>query len=93
MIAKLSIGIVCFVLAFVFASLVEYWVHRLMHQPYRIGQRHRDHHKRNEGQGVLWEFLDYIKGTIVVMCLPFFVSLEAGIGWFLGGLVYAAFSS
>lgn len=93
MIAKSSIGIICFVGAFVFASLVEYWVHRLMHQPYRLGQRHRDHHKRNQGQGVLWEFLDYIKGTIIVMCLPFFISLEAGIGWFLGGLVYAAFSS
>lgn len=93
MIAKLSIGIVCFISAFVFASLVEYWVHRLMHQPYRLGQRHRDHHKRNQGQGVVWEFLDYIKGTIVVMCLPFLISLEIGIGWFVGGLVYAAFSS
>ncbi|MBE9012586.1 fatty acid hydroxylase family protein, partial [Pseudanabaenaceae cyanobacterium LEGE 13415] len=46
-----------------------------------------------EGQGVLWEFFDYLKGTILIMGLLFFVSFEAGLGWFLGGLVYAAFSS
>jgi sterol desaturase/sphingolipid hydroxylase (fatty acid hydroxylase superfamily) len=92
-IGKIAIGVVCFVVAFVLASLVEYWVHRLMHKPYKIGERHRDHHRRNEGQGVIWEFFDYLKGTILIMGLLFFVSIEAGIGWFLGGLVYAAFSS
>jgi sterol desaturase/sphingolipid hydroxylase (fatty acid hydroxylase superfamily) len=92
-IEKIAIGVGCFAIAFVLASLVEYWVHRLMHKPYKLGERHRDHHRRNEGQGVIWEFFDYIKGTILIMGLMFFVSIEAGIGWFLGGIVYAAFSS
>ena len=87
------IGVVCFAIAFVLASLVEYWVHRLMHRSPRLGQRHRDHHRRNEGQGVLWEFLDYAKGTIIIMLPMFLVSFAAGIGWTLGGLVYAVFSS
>jgi len=44
-----------FVAGFVIASLVEYWIHRLMHRPGRFGERHRDHHRRNEGQGVVWD--------------------------------------
>jgi sterol desaturase/sphingolipid hydroxylase (fatty acid hydroxylase superfamily) len=87
------IGMGCFAIAFVLASLVEYWVHRLMHQPLQFGERHRDHHRRNEGQGVFWEFLAYVRGTIIIMLPMFFVSISAGIGWTLGGLVYAAFSS
>lgn len=85
----------CFVSAFVLASLVEYWVHRLMHVSpnISIGQRHRDHHRANTGQGVLWEFLDYIKGTFIALFLMFFVSWQAGVAWFLGGVVYAAFSA
>lgn len=82
-----------FVLAFLFASLVEYWVHRLMHRPLKLGQRHRDHHRRNEGQGVLWEFFDYLKGTVWVMGLMFFISIPAGFGWLVGGIFYAAFSA
>lgn len=82
-----------FIGAFLVASLVEYWIHRLMHANARLGQRHRDHHRRNEGQGVLWEFLDYVKGSAIAMLLPFLVSLEAGIAWSLGALVYAAFSA
>ena len=90
---QLGVGTACFVLAFILASFVEYWIHRLMHASPRIGERHRDHHRRNEGQGVLWEFRDYVRGSLVVMCLLFFHSWSAGIGWFLGGLVYAAFSA
>jgi sterol desaturase/sphingolipid hydroxylase (fatty acid hydroxylase superfamily) len=90
-----AIVCLCFITAFVIASLVEYWVHRLMHvsPDIKIGQRHRDHHRKNDGQGVLWEFLDYVKGTVIAMCLMFFVSLEAGIAWLSGALVYAAFSA
>jgi sterol desaturase/sphingolipid hydroxylase (fatty acid hydroxylase superfamily) len=90
---NLSVGIICFVLAFVFASLVEYLLHRLMHVSPRIGKRHREHHARNVGQGVLWEFRDYIKGSCLVLFLAFFGSWSAGLGWFLGGLIYAAFSA
>jgi len=85
----------CFVLAFVLASLVEYWVHRLMHSSpkLKISEKHRNHHRDGTGQGVLWEFLDYVKGTILVMFLMFLVSPVAGAGWLLGALVFAAFSS
>ena len=77
--------------AFVFASLVEYWMHRLMHFSHKIGERHRDHHRRNEGQGVIWEFRDYVKGSFIVLCPVFFVSWSAGIGWFLGGIIICCF--
>ncbi|MEM7796533.1 MAG: sterol desaturase family protein [Cyanobacteria bacterium P01_C01_bin.118] len=81
------------VAAFVFASFVEYWLHRLMHVSPKIGQRHRDHHRRNEGQGVLWEFRDYVLGSAIAMAIPFIFSLIAGLGWASGALVYAAFSA
>jgi sterol desaturase/sphingolipid hydroxylase (fatty acid hydroxylase superfamily) len=85
--------ILFFMAAFGFASLVEYWLHRLMHVSVRIGARHRDHHRRNEGQGVLWEFRDYAIGSLLAMFLMFFVSTIAGWGWLLGALGYAAFSA
>ncbi|MGF1536067.1 MAG: sterol desaturase family protein [Elainellaceae cyanobacterium] len=86
-------GLIFFIAAFIFASLVEYWMHRLMHKSPRIGQRHRDHHRRNEGQGVLWEFLDYVKGGAIAMLPPFLISVEAGIGWVAGAVAFAAFSA
>lgn len=86
-------AVVCFVLAFGLASFVEYWMHRLMHMSHKIGQRHLDHHRRNEGQGVLWEFLDYLKPTLPIMLLMYFHSVAAGTGWLLGGVFYAAFSA
>jgi len=87
------IVLIGFIAAFVAASLVEYWMHRLMHASQKLGERHRDHHRRNEGQGVVWEFLDYVKGGAIAMVLPFFISVEAGMGWLLGALAYAAFSA
>ncbi|MEO1427530.1 MAG: sterol desaturase family protein [Cyanobacteria bacterium J06633_8] len=88
-----STAIICFLIAFVLASLVEYWLHRLMHVNRKIGERHRDHHRRNEGQGVVWEFRDYVVGSSLVMLIMFFFSWDAGLGWFLGSLSYAAFSA
>lgn len=87
------IAIAFFISAFIFASLVEYWMHRLMHQPFKLGERHRDHHRRNEGQGVIWEFRDYVRGSLVAMVPAFFISLPAGLGWTFGAIVYAAFSA
>ncbi|NMG57444.1 fatty acid hydroxylase family protein [Geitlerinema sp. P-1104] len=81
------------ILAFIFSSFVEYWIHRLMHHSPRFGERHRDHHRRNEGQGVLWEFRDYVKGAAIAMVLPFAISLEVGLGWLMGALAYALFSA
>ncbi|MEA5463769.1 sterol desaturase family protein [Leptothoe sp. PORK10 BA2] len=82
-----------FVAAFVFASFVEYWLHRLMHVSPKVGQRHRDHHRRNEGQGVVWEFRDYVLGSAIAMAIPFIFSLTIGLGWALGALVYSGFSA
>ncbi len=82
-----------FVAAFVFASFVEYWLHRLMHVSPKVGQRHRDHHRRNEGQGVVWEFRDYVLGSAIAMAIPFIFSLTVGLGWALGALVYSGFSA
>ncbi|CCH65208.1 FIG00569392: hypothetical protein [Richelia intracellularis HM01] len=82
-----------FVVAFILASLVEYWMHRLMHISHIIGKRHREHHRRNEAQGVIWEFIDYIKGGAFAMFLMFFNTWDSGIGWLMGSLCYAAFAA
>jgi sterol desaturase/sphingolipid hydroxylase (fatty acid hydroxylase superfamily) len=88
------VAIACGLAAFILASLVEYWVHRIMHwYPNSFGKRHLDHHRRNEGQGVVWEFFDYIKGTVILIIPMFFVSLEAGLGWAIGALSFAIFSA
>ncbi|NJO39286.1 MAG: sterol desaturase family protein [Cyanobacteria bacterium RU_5_0] len=87
------VAIACSIIAFIFASFVEYWVHRWMHLSQKFGERHRDHHRRNEGQGVVWEFLDYVKGTAIGMVIPFFFSLDVGWGWLVGAVAYAAFSA
>lgn len=87
------IGSIFFVAAFVFASFVEYWMHRLMHVSQRVGQRHRDHHKRNEAQGIAKEFRDYVVGSSLAMGIMFLVSIPAGLGWLLGAIVFAAFSA
>ncbi|MEC4983944.1 MAG: sterol desaturase family protein [Oscillatoria sp. PMC 1068.18] len=86
-------AIAFFILAFILASFVEYWIHRLMHYNPRVGERHRDHHRRNEGQGVFWEFRDYVRGSIIAIGLPFFFAWDVGLGWCSGCLVYAAFSA
>ena len=64
-----------------------------MHAPGKFGERHREHHKNNEGQGVVWEFRDYVKGTLPLMLLPLFFSISFGIGWLSGAIAFAAFSS
>lgn len=83
----------CFIAAFITGSFVEYWVHRLMHTSPLIGERHTDHHRRGEGQGVIPEFFDYIKGSFVAIALPFLISWQVGLAWACGAIVYAAFSA
>jgi sterol desaturase/sphingolipid hydroxylase (fatty acid hydroxylase superfamily) len=88
-------AIVCFFVAFLLASLVEYWVHRKMHAApqSKLGERHLDHHRKNDGQGVFWEFLDYLKGSLFLMLPMFLVSWQMGLGWTLGGIAFAIFSA
>jgi sterol desaturase/sphingolipid hydroxylase (fatty acid hydroxylase superfamily) len=79
---------------FVFASLVEYWGHRLMHSiRWGPGKTHREHHARGSAQGVLLEFYDYFVGSFWMMWPPFFVSLPAGMGWVIGANGFAVFSA
>ena len=82
----------CFVITFIFASFVEYWLHRLMHLwPWFGGNftSHYGHHASNRASGVLWEFKNYCGAVPIVLPL-FFIAQSAGIGAFLGGFTYAA---
>jgi sterol desaturase/sphingolipid hydroxylase (fatty acid hydroxylase superfamily) len=88
-----GIDLLAIVGAFIVSSLVEYWVHRLMHKPYKLGEKHRDHHRRNEGQGVIWEFRDYFLGGLVAIALPYLWSIEFGLFWTIGAVGFAAFSA
>ena len=36
------------------------------------------------GQGVIWEYWDYIKWGVLLMWPPFLISWAAGIGWVIG---------
>lgn len=79
---------------FVFASLMEYWGHRLIHSiRWGPGKTHREHHARGTAQGVLLEFWDYFKYGWLLMWPPFLISLPAGIGWVLGANAFIFFSA
>lgn len=86
-------GLVAFGVALVFASFVEYWIHRLMHHRLLLGLKHAEHHRDGWGQGWLGEFVDYMKGTLALGWLGFLYSVPAGIGFFAGGVAYAAWSA
>ncbi len=89
----MGIGAAWFVGGFFFASLAEYWAHRLMHQVRWLGKTHREHHARGTAQGVLMEYWDYFIGTCWMMWPPFLISLPAGVGWLLGSNAFAFFSA
>ena len=85
----------CFVAAFIFASFVEYWLHRLMHIDPRFGRDiipHYEHHRANTANGVLLEFKDYAL-VVPLSFLAFFISIPVGISAVAGSIVYAAFSA
>ena len=84
-----------FILALIFASFVEYWLHRLMHINPRFGRdvvSHYEHHKKNSAQGVFWEFKDYLM-ALPIAFLAFFISVPVGISFTLGNAVYGIFSA
>lgn len=89
----IAIDLAIFLGSFVFGSFVEYWMHRLMHIYPKTFEFHINHHKKNEGQGVLGEFRDYFKGGFILLLPLFLYSWEVGISWFLGGLTYAIFAA
>lgn len=87
------LGVLLYVCGFLFGSFAEYVVHRWMHQHKVKARIHREHHKRNLGQGVLGEFVDYLKGGFVVFVLLFPISTGAGVAWALGAISFAAFAA
>jgi sterol desaturase/sphingolipid hydroxylase (fatty acid hydroxylase superfamily) len=87
--------LISFVLTLIFGSFMEYWLHRLMHSWPKFGRdiiTHYDHHRRNEGQGVIGEFKDYLK-AVVALSWVILISRPIGIGFILGACVYAIFSA
>ena len=86
-------GLIAFAIGLVFASLVEYWVHRLMHVRWLLGKKHAQHHRDGWGQGWFGEFLDYFLGSLPVMWLGFLHSVSAGVGFALAALVFATFAA
>lgn len=81
------------VAAFIFASFVEYWLHRLMHIFPRIGKVHVQHHQENTGQGFLPELRNYVVGTAPIMATTFLFSWRIGVCCTLGGIAYATFAA
>lgn len=78
----------------ILASFAEYWSHRLMHASLILTKRHRNHHRWNEGQGVLGELLDYLRGgTPVALAISGAIGVwrgaGAGVALFAGALAYA----
>jgi sterol desaturase/sphingolipid hydroxylase (fatty acid hydroxylase superfamily) len=79
--------------ALVFATLVEYFIHRGMHWGLIYPTGHRRHHAEDEARTYLLDFLDYGSGALIVGWLGFLVSVPAGIGWAVGALAYTALAS
>jgi sterol desaturase/sphingolipid hydroxylase (fatty acid hydroxylase superfamily) len=84
---------VAFVAALVVGSLFEYVAHRAMHKRWALGRRHAEHHRVGTGQGMLGEFRDYLFGLPLIGWLGFLYSVEAGIAFVAGAVVYAAIAA
>ena len=84
-------GAVC--VAFLVGSLVEYTVHRWMHDGKVLKVRHAKHHRNLEGQGWFGEFKDYTIPGLAIIWVGFLLSVPAGVGFALGSLGYAAFAA
>jgi sterol desaturase/sphingolipid hydroxylase (fatty acid hydroxylase superfamily) len=79
--------------AVVMATLVEYFIHRLMHWGILYAEGHRWHHRSNDARSFLRDFFDYGTGAAALCWLGFVVSTASGFGWMLGAFVYAALAS
>ena len=88
----MPVWLTAFLIGLFISTLVEYWGHRLMHD-WLFKREHAMHHKEGWGQGWLKEFKDYMVGTIILIPLGFFISVEFGIGYAVGGVLYGAFAA
>src|SRR5262249_62284977 len=88
----MPVWLAAFLIAVVVGTFVEYWGHRLMHW-FLLRKKRAEHHRAGWGQGWLGEFFDYLVGTLPILALGFLYSVEAGVGFLAGGLVYAAWAA
>lgn len=86
-------ALIALVVALVTGTLVEYGMHRLMHSGKMLGKKHAKHHQVGEGQGWLGEFKDYFLPSLIIIWVGFLYSISAGIGFAVGGTLYAAFAA
>ena len=84
---------IALVIGLLFASFVEYAVHRLMHRGKVFAKRHARHHRNFEAQGWWGEFSDYALPGLLIAWAGFVFSVPAGIGFALGTIGYAAFAA
>ncbi len=84
-----------FILAFIFGSFLEYWVHRFMHLYPKFGNgliKHPNHHRSNTTKGFIGDFLDF--SLVSLLVLPaFLISVSVGIIMISGTVAFAAFAS
>lgn len=81
------------IVAFLFGTLAEYFIHRAMHWGVLYPEGHRYHHRTGDARTFLRDFIDYGGAALLLGWFGFFVSLPVGFGWLFGGLVYAALAS
>jgi sterol desaturase/sphingolipid hydroxylase (fatty acid hydroxylase superfamily) len=88
-------SVACFIFGFIFASFLEYWVHRLMHLWPKFGNgitAHYGHHRSNTSKGFFKDFMDF--SLVAILVLPtFLISLSVGIIMVLATVAFAAFAS
>jgi sterol desaturase/sphingolipid hydroxylase (fatty acid hydroxylase superfamily) len=88
----MPVWLIAFLLALVVGSLVEYWGHRAMHT-WLLKKKHALHHRDGDGQGWLGEFVDYFVGSLFIVWVGFLYSVEAGIAFLAGGVVFAMWAA
>jgi sterol desaturase/sphingolipid hydroxylase (fatty acid hydroxylase superfamily) len=86
--------IVGFVGGVLFASLVEYGVHRAMHRGWIMARRHREHHRDGWAQGVVPELVTYaLPGAPLVAATAWWIGGPAGQGWAAGCGAFMLFAA
>jgi sterol desaturase/sphingolipid hydroxylase (fatty acid hydroxylase superfamily) len=74
--------------AVIVATLIEYFVHRLMHWGILYAAGHRYHHQSGDARTYVRDLLDYGAGAALAGWIGFLISVPVGIGWALGAIIY-----
>ncbi|MGH8551212.1 MAG: sterol desaturase family protein [Methylococcales bacterium] len=77
--------LLAFLIAVLYATFVEYTMHRLMHAGIVYGDQHAKHHQEDTGKGWFEEFGNYFIPSLTILWFGFLCSTVAGIGFALGG--------